>query len=394
MKLNRHNYEEYFILYLDNELDSEDRREVELFASEHPDLKAELEILLQSKFSPDTDITFANKEALLARDSSSISMTNYEQWLFSYIDNELTTEEVKDVERFIAKHPEVKTELGLLQKTKLQPEAIVFPDKESLYRKEEKAKVVAFHWKRWAVAAALLIGISTTAIVLLNNKNNQQGSSIAKQTDAKTPIGGNSDSNNNINKQPANTVPDERQIAVVTPDNKVETSPKETPEKIARIKNDNINPSKNKQEVLPADNKEKDAIAQNNESTIKPGNNLPKPDQNPNVIGNANTGYTDNTNIGTAEIDNTSKKTLTDINTPSNATPVTTQASNSYNNPEATSGQPKADPDGGFASNDGKKNKLRGFFRKITRTFEKRTNIKATDDEDRLLIAGLAIKLN
>jgi hypothetical protein len=43
----------------------------------------------------------------------------------------------------------------------------------------------------------------------------------------------------------------------------------------------------------------------------------------------------------------------------------------------------------------GKKNKLRGFFRKVTRTFEKRTNIKATDDDDdRLLIAGLAIKLN
>lgn len=41
----------------------------------------------------------------------------------------------------------------------------------------------------------------------------------------------------------------------------------------------------------------------------------------------------------------------------------------------------------------GRKNKLRGFFRKVTRTFEKNTNIKATDDEDRLLLGGLAIKL-
>ncbi|HQV55954.1 MAG TPA: hypothetical protein PLX17_10585, partial [Chitinophagaceae bacterium] len=40
-----------------------------------------------------------------------------------------------------------------------------------------------------------------------------------------------------------------------------------------------------------------------------------------------------------------------------------------------------------------KKNKLRGFFRKITRTLEKRTNIDATDDDGKLLIAGLAIKL-
>ena len=41
----------------------------------------------------------------------------------------------------------------------------------------------------------------------------------------------------------------------------------------------------------------------------------------------------------------------------------------------------------------GNKNKLRGFFRKLTRTFEKNTNIKATDDEDRLLVGSLAIKL-
>jgi hypothetical protein len=37
---------------------------------------------------------------------------------------------------------------------------------------------------------------------------------------------------------------------------------------------------------------------------------------------------------------------------------------------------------------------LRGFLRKVTRNIEKRTNIKATDDDDRLLIAGLAIKMN
>ena len=43
--------------------------------------------------------------------------------------------------------------------------------------------------------------------------------------------------------------------------------------------------------------------------------------------------------------------------------------------------------------NDGKKNKLRGFFRKVTRTFEKRTNIDPTDQDNRLLVGSLAIKL-
>ena len=41
----------------------------------------------------------------------------------------------------------------------------------------------------------------------------------------------------------------------------------------------------------------------------------------------------------------------------------------------------------------GKKSKLRGFLRKVTRTFEKKTNIDPTDDSDRLLVGGLSLRL-
>ena len=111
-------------------------------------------------------------------DSSSISLSNYEEWLTSYIDNELTEEERKDVEVFVAGNPAIQRELNLLQQTKLQPEAIVFPYKESLYRREEKARVVAIRWWRIAAAAVLLLGISTTAIVLINNKKGDRWYSL------------------------------------------------------------------------------------------------------------------------------------------------------------------------------------------------------------------------
>src|SRR6476646_4927232 len=138
MKLNRYNYEEYFILYLDNELDSEGRQEVEAFVQANPDLKAELDMLRQSKLVPDADISFTDKDALLRFDNSSISLANYEEWLTAYIDDEVTDEQRIDIETFMASNPAALNELNLLKQTKLQPETIVFPYKQSLYRKTEK----------------------------------------------------------------------------------------------------------------------------------------------------------------------------------------------------------------------------------------------------------------
>src|SRR6476660_5921212 len=113
-------------------------------------------MLKQSRLIPDVSIVFDRKHLLMKEDTphstSFINMTNYEQWLIMYVDDELSAEEKLAVERFALTHEHVQQELELYQQTKLQAEEIVFPGKEILYRREKTVRVIGIQWWRVAVA--------------------------------------------------------------------------------------------------------------------------------------------------------------------------------------------------------------------------------------------------
>ena len=359
MNINRNNYEEYFILYLDNELDSESRRRVEAFAQQNPDLKAELDTLLQSKLTPDADISFSDKGSLMRFDNASISVANYEEWLTSYIDDELTEGERNDVEVFVAGNPAIQRELNLLQQTKLQPETIVFPYKESLYHKEEKARVIPIRWWRIAAAAVLLLGIGTTTIVLLNNKKGNDGGGIAIDTKVEPT------NNNAIITQPL-TNPTNKKAPLVADKKKEEAIGTKEPRNTIAIKQKVTRPEEKKEQTMLVKNEEKRLT-----------NNLAElTSVNPNIKKQIEPGKM----IAVVPIDLSPAKesSLKNTKEKTELTKVTDEAP-----------QPSYAVEQQSSGNKG----LRGFLRKVTRTFEKRTNIKATDDDDRLLIAGLAIKM-
>ena len=73
MNINRHNYESFFLLYIDNELCASDRNAVELFVLDNADLKSELYMLQQSIVQPDL-ITFKAKNNVQL--SKSIRLTD------------------------------------------------------------------------------------------------------------------------------------------------------------------------------------------------------------------------------------------------------------------------------------------------------------------------------
>lgn len=385
MDITRNNYEEFFILYMDNELSAEDRLRVEHFANANPDLREELDMLLQSRFTPDAEILFTDKDSLLkTSDTILINEASYEEWLLSYVDNELDTLQRVKVEAFAAANPSVSQQLGLFQQTKMEAEQdIVFPNKELLYRSEEEERPVIFmNWKRIAVAAAILLALGVPAYLLINNNKSVAEKDLANTTKGVKPV-----------KAVDETAP-AKKVIDATEESRNSNDPKEelavatdTKHEQEVSKNTSKENSTGKEVIVPVKEK-KDEIANN--EVKKNGNGLPQPKFNPYVNDNVDA------NNPIAKLDRPTREALTtqnDFNTSSGVTPDTR---GSLNNIIAVS-SPIVTPSGGedqiSESEPGRKNKLRGFFRKITRTFEKTTNIKATDDEDRLLVGGLAIRL-
>src|ERR1700753_968846 len=114
--INRNNYEEYFLLYADNELSAADKKAVEEFIDENPDLAAELNTLSQLKFHPEQDIFFGDKDSLFREPAknSSIDNNNYEEYFLLYADNELNAAEKKKVEDFVSRNASLQPAFELL----------------------------------------------------------------------------------------------------------------------------------------------------------------------------------------------------------------------------------------------------------------------------------------
>lgn len=124
--ITRDNYEEFFLLYIDNELSVADREAVERYIADHPDLQKDWKALLHCRLLPDEQLVFPDKELLYQAEAK---------------------EEEDGLPRFA---PDL---------------SIVFPDKASLYKKEEDKRIVWLPWLRVGIAAAT-IGIVALLVLL------------------------------------------------------------------------------------------------------------------------------------------------------------------------------------------------------------------------------------
>lgn len=176
MNITRNNYETYFLLYADGELNAADKLAVEHFIQLHPDLADELDMLLDTVFQPE-DITMPGKNLLLKPEVwDADSLTPKQEALLLLLDNELHGKRRTALETEIQSDSVLAKEWSILQQSTLDTAAIEMPEKESLYRKERHRKPVAYiSLVRWMAAAAVLAGLGWYALSALTNEQPRQG---------------------------------------------------------------------------------------------------------------------------------------------------------------------------------------------------------------------------
>lgn len=368
MNINRYNYEEFFMLYVDNELTKAERLEVEAFVDANPDLREELNILNELKLEPETGLRFEAKELLMKPEAAGemIHAANYESFFVLYVDNELTAPERREVEKFAAANPAIQQELNLLLQTKLEPaETIVFPDKSLLYKQPEKdRKPVVFMWRRVvAVAAMLLVALGLFWIT------NRQG--------------GNNEVANAGNGQVNSTKEQQQQAenAGLVKEGNEQASDKQVQQPV---------PVKDNVQDEPLANKEE---KQSNSPANKPLQRVVQDKQQLAVTDNSKTMEVIDrplTTTGIAGIsDNSSANTISTSVESAHLTPAAQAKGEliSY-----ASNVVEENPEEALGPVGVKKNKLRGLFRKVTRVFEKTTNLPAVEEKG-ILIGNFEIAL-
>jgi anti-sigma factor RsiW len=170
MNINRHNYEEFFLLYVDNELTAGQRKIVEAFVASNPDLQEEFDLIQQSTFTDDVklDETFISSLLKPVGEESTIS----EEQLLLYVDDELEADEKATVEKELVANTSLQKELQWLRRSQVTADtSIIFPDKSLLYKQAEPARVfsMSITARRWSAAAAVVVLLGGAMWLMLDN---------------------------------------------------------------------------------------------------------------------------------------------------------------------------------------------------------------------------------
>lgn len=148
-KINRHNYELFFVDYFDKELNELDTQALFEFLELNADLKVE--------FDSFKNLSIPNDEKILdnkPKIKKHIDETNIEHYIIADLEGELDSNDKKEYTNFIAENSFYASTLARYKKTILPEEVFLFPNKSEL---KQKNKAIVFWPYISAIAAAVLL---------------------------------------------------------------------------------------------------------------------------------------------------------------------------------------------------------------------------------------------
>ena len=183
MEINQHNYEHYFLMYIDNELSAEEKAAVNDFIMQYPNYANKLETLQQLKISPDT-LIYENKFSLY-------KLSEQDQQCITYLENEMTNEEKASFENKLFANTSLQSTVKQWQGAFLTTPTNIEIDpnfKNSLYKKSARIKPLwaTATFKRWVSVAAILLVV--IGVRLFNAENKQEASSFTNNNVGKTEL--------------------------------------------------------------------------------------------------------------------------------------------------------------------------------------------------------------
>ncbi len=159
-KINRFNYEEFAISYLDGSLDTVDTAELLIFLEQNPDLKDEVSGLSSILLKTDQDIQYDFKDLLIRPadlDAANLNAENYNHYFIAAHEGDLTAKGLKTVEAFLVNHPELTKDYELYALARLKSSASIrFPNPGRL-KKPLLAGMKQFFYLSAAAAGILIL---------------------------------------------------------------------------------------------------------------------------------------------------------------------------------------------------------------------------------------------
>lgn len=161
MKIDRSNYESFFMDYLEGNLPDDKVMEIRNFLKNNPDLNSELEAISKFRLMHE-QVSFPDKKTLYKNEEEEINQ--FENNCIAYYEGDLSESETRAFLQNIKNDKSKEASFRLMQKIHLEPEtAIVYPDKNQLKKKNKPV----VYW--WISGAAAVLLIALTLNVLLKN---------------------------------------------------------------------------------------------------------------------------------------------------------------------------------------------------------------------------------